>query len=591
MKLLINLIKNKLVENKYNLKTIKYLIEECLMNKIELSFICELADQVNVSSLKENTTDESDLEKLDYIEKLIGWFSKCPSESQIILGLKYLEEVSKKISNKQTKYIFLLIKAYRKLKKDTEFYKFLVDKLEEYDDNTYIDETQIQYIEHLISDENIDEELINEYKIIAKNNALISMKKQGILDLLDNFVLDDNLYDAMDIDRESSKSSVDILFNKIDNIISDSLAFSMIDISIEKVNEIKECFEKLISIRSSITEEIVEEAEVFKNEIEIINSHTVFVVAIALLLIDNIENKNGSNIINILNMYANSELGIQYYSFDRKLLEEKRNELNSIIKEHFNESEYTKFSSSYIGMTTEQIEQILGTKKFKELELMKYIYENCLDIDDLSLDKIEELICELQFRIAECTIVSKNMIEEQSVEEQNIGLNIDDVLNYVVFLNPDRIMQNIADIMREYTDLKLSTFASALSKLLLIPQIEMYYHDTCKPIMESVQKINPYEIREERSGDIRICFKAVTTRNNHVIYEVLSFAYGSCGDKKKSDNLKASIKEYIDHKKEYEEFENMFKEGNISDISKQIEIGLKFYNELLQKEKLNKLGE
>lgn len=591
MKSLINVIKNKIVRSNYNLKTMKYIIEQFVINKMELESACILADDLNISTFKKSLTDESDLQKLEYVEKLVGWFYECPNESQVLLGLKYLKELCNKISKKKTEYIFLINKLYKKLEKDINNYQLLLDKLKKYNDSTYIDENDLLLIEQAILDEDIDEDLINEYKIIAKNNALIYMEQQGILESITNSSLDENLFDAMDIDRESSKSSVDILFDRVDKFLSDNLSLSMIDISIQQVNEIKACFEELLSIKDSITEEIEEEAEVFKNEIEIINSHDVFLVAITLLLIENIENKNKSNIVNILNMYANSELGRQYYSLDRKILEEKRNKLNSIIKEHFDESEYTKFSSSYIGMSTEQIEQILGIKKLKELEVMKYIYDNCLNIDDLSLDKIEELICELQFRIAECTIVSKNMIEEETVEEQNIGLNLDDVLNYVVFLNPDRVIQNIIDIMREYSDLKLSTFAAALSKLFLIPQVEMYSHDSCKPIMESERKINPYDIREERAGDIRICFKAITTCNNHVIYEVLSFAYGSCGDKKKSDNLKASLKEYGDHIKEYEDFENIFKEGNISDISKQIEIGLNFYNELLQREKVNKLGE
>lgn len=101
--------------------------------------------------------------------------------------------------------------------------------------------------------------------------------------------------------------------------------------NMQLVEEIKNYFTMIFELEYKITDEIVEEADIFKEELESIDDSDVFMVAITLLIVDAIEKNKGDIITTILECYKNSKYSKQMDSLENQLLEVKRNRLKQII--------------------------------------------------------------------------------------------------------------------------------------------------------------------------------------------------------------------------------------------------------------------
>lgn len=588
MKKIINILENAIYLIELKMKALSATLNTFLMDKTIVDIILSDPDNFNVNNLKYQIPKEY-LYKLEYIEKLQGWYRKFPNEPQVKLALDYLADIELILKEKRNRYVRINIKMYQQCEQLKKNYEMLLKKMKTYDRNTFIEESELSIIEDLIDDETIDENIIALFLYIGKNNAIIRIKQEKGNDLFNELEesIDNKLFDEMNFVGEQSSSDARILFTKIRNIIdNDTMLFAIVG-NMQVVEEIKKYFTMIFEIECRITDEIVEEADIFKEELESIDDSDVFMIAIALLIVDAIEKNNGDMVSTILEGYKNSKYSKQINSLEKQLLETKKNRLKQIIDEYYIEEDYIKFNSAYEDISESQLVKFVGLETIQSMKIMELIYINYNRIDTMTLEQLDELITNLEFQM---TIYKQIQREFDKQTEKFIadGLNIDGVSNYVVFLNNERIKQNIEKITREQ-DVNLSLFASAIYKLLMLQPNDLYSRDTCKPIISN-GKPNEYEIREERAGTIRICFKAIASFNGKIVYEVLGFAFGACGDKRKNDNLKESIKEYMSYYPDYQRLENIFRQNDVEQIECIINDSLDFYNSLISKEK-NKVKE
>ncbi len=584
MKKIIEILKRHIMDMKTESQGVRTAITGYLMEKSTIELLPLLPDDINISELRKRVLNECQ-SKLDYVEKLLGWFSNYPDEPQIELALEYLNEIVQVLKLKINRSIALTGKLYKKYQRDIDDYTTLLKKVETYNNDTYIDEKEFLLLVNSINEDELDGEIIELLACIGKNNALIRLKSENNDHI---FGIDKQLYETIDRSRNSENGIKNTLMRIEKALKSNTFMYAMVG-DLKLVEDIKDCFNDFLNIETSINDTIFEEADLFKEELEIIDDKNVFIVAVVLLILDALEQNNGKLIAPILDKYRNSNHNTTTDQFEIQLLNSKRSKVQKIIDEYYVESEYSKFISSYCNIPEQQLAKFIDMETIQNMKIMELIHSNYDNIGSMSAEELDDLIKALEEQIAIYQDLQRDF-DNKSIENNIDGLDITDVLNYVVFLSPERIEQNIEDIMVEH-DVKLSLFVLAIYKLFMISRGELYSRDTCKPIMETEGKSNEYDIREERAGAIRICFKTITTRDNHVIYEVLSFAFGSCGDKRKNDNLKLSFKEYADHYEEYKAFEQVFYGNDSMEMTKIIDQGLTFYNQLYNRNKKKKLGD
>lgn len=583
MKKLIEILRKQLMGIEYERKIIRTTITSFLIKKETIELLPVIIDDIDISKLRKEVTEEFQT-RLDYIEKLVGWFKDYPEEPQIKRALKYIDEIMTFLKTKVNRSIGLVSNLDKKYQHDIESYKALLSKLMTYNKCTYIEENEFLSLVENIDEAEIDDEIIELLIRIGKNNALIKIQKENNEHL---FGIDKGLYETIDRDRNPD-DSINNFFLQVENVLKSHNYIYAIVGNLKIVEDIQNCFRDLLNIKSNIDYAVLEEADLFKEELELIDNKTVFMTAVVSLMLDAFKQNNGELMISTLDKYKDSRYNDKIDSFEMQLVNSKRAKIQKIIDEYYVEEEYIKFISAYHNIDEQELVKFIDLETIQNMKIMELINCHSKYINSMNIEQLDKLLMTLENQIAIYQGI-QNEVDQESSENVIDGLDISDVLNYVVFLNPERIEQNIEAIKLEH-DVKSSLFALALYKLFMISQNELYSRDTCKPIMESVGKTNEYDIREERAGSIRICFKTITTYDGHVIYEVLGFAFGSCGDKKKNDNLKLSFKEYLDHYQEYKTFEQIFYDRNVTEMTNIVDQGLTFYNQLYYKNKKKQLG-
>lgn len=583
MKKLTEILQKQIMGIEEERRIIRTTITGFLIEKSTIELLPVITDDIDISKLRKKVTEEFQT-RLDYIEKLVGWFSDYPEEPQIKRALKYIDEIMTFLKSKVNRSIGLASKLDKKYQHNIESYKALLSKLMTYNKCTYIEENEFLLLVESIDEDEIDDEIIELLIRIGKNNALIKIQRENNAHL---FGIDEGLYEAIDRDRNPD-DSVNNFFLQVENVLKSHNYIYAIVGNLKIVEDIQNCFRDLLNIKSNIDYAVLEEADLFKEELELIDNKTVFITAVISLMLDAFKQNNGELMISVLDKYKDSHYNDKIDPFEMQLVNSKRAKIQKIIDEYYVEEEYIKFISAYHNIDEQELVKFIDLETIQNMKIMELINCHSNHINSMNIEQLDKLLMTLENQIAIYQGI-QNEVDQESSENIIEGLDISDVLNYVVFLNPERIEQNIEDIKLEH-DVKSSLFALALYKLFMISQNELYSRNTCKPIMESVGKTNEYDIREERAGSIRICFKTITTYDGHVIYEVLGFAFGSCGDKKKNDNLKSSFKEYLDHYQEYKAFEQIFYDRNVTEMTKIIDHGLTFYNQLYYKNKKKQLG-
>ena len=344
------------------------------------------------------------------------------------------------------------------------------------------------------------------------------------------------------------------------------------------VEDIKKILAVMHSMKNKITKDVFETADLFKSEIETIEEIDEYYCALVLNILDAIESNNLDDALKTIEKHKlrEEEENKKEKQFD--LVKTYIEDINLLKDHYYDEQQYLNFCLSYSEYSEDEIINALGINEYFRMKIMKLFHE--IDTNNYELAYVENVLFDIKSEIDKYELMIKS--EEVLEEEKNDEVDFDSVKNYVVLLSEERIRENIDEILYEHPEVNISLFSGAIRKLLDTPHTNLLESEYCKPIKESYNKNNQYGIREGRAGIIRIAFRTINTLDGHVVYELLAFAYGSCDGRAKSENLRASIKEYEAYKSEYEELEKNVKSNTLSKNSTLITAGLTFYNKLVE---------
>jgi len=591
MKKLIQLIDNKMAEYFSSIKSIKNGIKDIQCSKGSFELVKIDPDSANYDVIAE-ATDIEYKEDVEYIAKFKGWMDDYQNEEQVKIALEKLYRLINSIETKLDKRINCLKEELDGSEKAYFEYKTLKSKLNNYSKNTYIEENEFNIICSFLGKLN-EEETIDILHKIGKNNAFIELERKGEIELLESLKgeVDLNTLEEMSKVRNNEESIEDeYSYSTISRKIKEALLkLEEINIDYNLKKYIEETFDIFYTFEDKISRETIEEADLFKDDLESIDQYLLYSLAITLLLIDSINEKNISKINDIYNTHINSIYYKKVTKEEKLLIDDYKNLLIDIVNEYYDDETYNKFIHSYSSISDEEISNYVDNETLQSIKIMKIINRNKDKISTMELEDLTIFLKELNKEID----IYKDMLSKDDSEDNDTeldGLDFSNVLNYVIVRDTDAIMNNIDSILTEHPDVNPSLFSRALNKLFMINSSVLYTRKTCKSILSTYNTPNPYDIREERAGSIRICFRSFMSMDKHVFYEVISFAYGSCGDMKKSENLKQSIKEYSDYKAEYDSIEKEFKDKNNAFMSKYITEGLTLYNEFLSLDNEKKKG-
>ncbi len=466
----------------------------------------------------------------------------------------------------------LLVKIYKRNVLECQKYIELLKKLENYDESIYINKEEYELLVSLKDEVNI-EEFIDCLTIIGANNSL--------------YKRNDNVNIEKSIDPETSISDI---LKRLENVIKHEDEILNKSNSFEFIKLIHTTYDSLSFMKKTMGSDELEEALIFKNEIEIIDNLKTYNLLLAILIIEIYEKANYDD-INLLLNKANSSHCNDSFDPKKTILECKKIELEKIVYEYYIKEAYVNFKSSYSSMLYEDLLKLFSVEELQNMKIMELIHSRYSRVNTMTLEEINTFLNDLKREIDVYKNLQQIIPKEDEIINVDEKIGIEDVRNYVVFPNIDKINNDIETIMDTNSEVNISLFKLALCKLYMIPSTELFSRKNCKPIMETYQKTNSYNIYEEKSGLIRICFKAFNSIDGHVIYEVIGFAYGACGDRKKKENLHKSLKEYSDNYSSYNDFESKFKKGKSSSYIEYIEQGLDFYHKIGEDSKKKKLGE
>ena len=586
MKKLIQLIDKKMIKNSSCIKDLKTEIKYKQVSKNTFELIKLNPDNANYDKLLEIVGEEYK-DDIDYILKFKGWMKEYNEEEQVKIAIKKLSHILAFGENKFNNELNNLNEELEKLDKENEQYKVLREKISTYTKKTYIEENEFNIICDFI-DQIEDKVAIQILQQIGKNNAFIELEKIGKLELIESLNGEVNLdtLEEMNKTRNSNemnedRNSIDYITKKIDESIK---YLKNIDINSELYQYVNDVFGRVNNIKDKITKKMLDEAKLFKDDIDSIDKYDMYSLTLILLLIEIIDNKDIDKLNDIYLKQCNNTFFNALSEEEQLLIEKYRKLFKDIYDEYFDNDFYTNFNNSYSSFNQEELQNYTDSETVQSIKIMDIISKNNNKINMMNLDELKSLYDELNNEI----LIYKDMLCKDLECEENVdGLDIYDVSNYIVIRDKDYLFNNINNLLDEYNDVSPSLFTRALNRLYVMQSTDLFTRSKCKPIMHDS---NVYDIHEDRSGCIRILFRTFYTKEGKVFYEVLSFAYGSCGPIKKTKNLIQSVKEYSKNYNEYISIENEFRNSNYEVMNKYITDGLNLYNELILRENEKKKG-
>lgn len=587
MKKIIQLIDNKISDYLVNIKKIKNGIKDiqCFKGTFELVKIDP--DSANYDVIAQ-ALDDQYKEDIEYILKFKGWMEEYQNEEQVKIAIEKLYKLLDIIEAELDDKINNLKCELNNIEKKYNDYKSLKSKLSLYSKSTYIEENEFNIICSFLNLLN-EEEAIEILHKIGKTNAFIELERKGEIELLESLKgeIDLNTLDEMSKTRNFDEIIEDeycykTLLGKIDVSLKQ---LENIDVSYSIKKYIEETFEIINTFEDKIDNQKIEEADLFKDDLESIDEYLTYSLAIALLLVDAIEEKDEEKINELYAIHSNSIYYKKVTKEEKGLIEDYKNSLIDIFNEYYDDDLYNKFIHSYFSINEAELSNYVDVEQIQSIKIMRIINLNKDQLDKMSLQELNNLLNEINKEIK----IYKDMLSKEEKEEETElnGLDINDITNFIVIRDTNKILNDIDMITSEHTDIIPSVFTRALNRIYMMSSNDLFSRSSCKPIMH---ESNVYDIREDRAGCIRILFRPFYTKDGRVFYEVLSFAYGSVGPKKKTENLIQSVKEYSDYKAEYELIEKNFKDRNTDIMSKYITEGLSLYNELLAEQNEKKKG-
>ena len=560
----------------------------CIKTSLELTR--QDPDNANYEYINQ-LIDSEFQDDLDFIVIFKGWFSDYSEEEQIIAALEKLNNILDSLKAKYDDISDELINELNDLKNELNLLKGLKPKLLVFDipsiKNVLITKEEFEMIDELCRERLSNEELIELYTRIGQSNSILEVERQKDIIISQSLGVDLETLIQMSQDR----GMVDNSFRgKVNKIIADiDECINLIDKNIEDETLKKYLYEILKRfeiIKKDMDEDMLDLAELFKEDLNGIDKYNVYTLSVILLIIDYLRDNDYEALNNLMIKHKASK----YFNF--AVAHERSKILASIdeiIDEYYDEEEYLNFTNSYCMVPENEWINFISEAEIKNIKIMELIHRSKDLLSKMNTEELKKLLDKLNNMI-NVYKEAQNNEDTELIEEDTSGLDATNTQNYIILLDKDRIMQSIDDMMSKYIDVTIEAFASVMRKLYLTQHDTLYAKRTCKPIMVARNTPNIYDIREERCGVIRICFRPVVTQNGHTTYELLSFAYGGCGNLQKYKNLTSSIKEYTDYIDEYHELESHFRNKHLTEMGSEITKGFDLYNSLLELSKQKKKG-
>ena len=206
----------------------------------------------------------------------------------------------------------LLVKIYKRNVLECQKYIELLKKLENYDESIYINKEEYELLVSLKDEVNI-EEFIDCLTIIGANNSL--------------YKRNDNVNIEKSIDPETSISDI---LKRLENVIKHEDEILNKSNSFEFIKLIHTTYDSLSFMKKTMGSDELEEALIFKNEIEIIDNLKTYNLLLAILIIEIYEKANYDD-INLLLNKANSSHCNDSFDPKKTILECKKIELEKIV--------------------------------------------------------------------------------------------------------------------------------------------------------------------------------------------------------------------------------------------------------------------
>lgn len=116
MKKIINILENTILLIAQKMKALSITLNTILLEKKFIAMLHFDPDNLNIENLKKEVPKEY-LDKLEYIEKLKGWYQDFSDEPQVELALNYINDIEYVLSKQKNFSIRIITKKYKQCKK------------------------------------------------------------------------------------------------------------------------------------------------------------------------------------------------------------------------------------------------------------------------------------------------------------------------------------------------------------------------------------------------------------------------------------------------------------------------------------------
>ena len=344
-----------MIKNSSCIKDLKTEIKYKQVSKNTFELIKLNPDNANYDKLLEIVGKEYK-DDIDYILKFKGWMKEYNEEEQVKIAIKKLRNILVFEENKFNNELKRLNGELEKLDIENNQYKILREKLSTYTKKTYIEENEYNIICDFI-DQIEDSIAIKILHQIGKNNAFIELEKRGQLELIEslNGKVDLDILEEMNKNRNPNEVPNDIhSCEYINNKIEESINYlKKIDIEPILYEYVNNTFERFNILKNKLTKELIEEANIFKDDIDSIEQYEMYSIAVILLLIDLIDSKNYEEINKV---YLSQKDNIFFRTIseeEQKIIDKCKKSLMDIFDEYYDDDFYTKFCHSYSSFDSE----------------------------------------------------------------------------------------------------------------------------------------------------------------------------------------------------------------------------------------------
>ncbi len=578
---LINTINNFDHDIQVNSATIKRIEDKLQM----LDAIANNPDVLS-SSEYEELLDECVSERIrtsnDYLnmKKLVGNYSAYRNESQIVLYHKYVKTIASLIKTESLKKVESLKEMVQELNIQRKEYQEVYELISNYNEDTYLDNSDLRKINELVSNLNVSQEIIDFYFMVAQNNAKIvnrsfNIQEASIEDIPDVDLSPEGLSkeDEQIIEPEvkeeipapePEKHIIDTLLKKCSPYITNNKKLPV---------EFKKHFSNIKEVLTKYPQDDLEEMWNFLVDgVEIKD----------LIVKDNPEEIKVVTALAIINAMDNNQdyqkIISDFNSVYKITIKEKElQRLNSILDSleiDIDEEEKEKivnFAKAYSSLDENMQKESLKTQFQNEISFEEYkikrdyikLKEYLKTIGETKKTTLE-LYGKIQVLIEDLRDRVNNYSDRKEVETVS-ETNIKDAKNYLIFISPETFEGQIADYKQN--DFSYSALVNKLSLLIESPTVKINNSMFSHNIHLEKGKPNPYGIRATRGSSLRIGFKILNNVkiDGQLVIMIFGISPGKVNENAKRDGLLENIRIYNKNIQEIENIQKLFENAKSFD--------------------------